>query len=251
MDPRPLGNTGLTITPIGFGAFKIGRNVGAKYPAGYDLPSDDDARRILNAMLDLGVGYIDTAPAYGLSEARIGDALHHRRDQFTLSTKVGETFEDGRSTYDFSGSAINRSVERSLERLRTDRVDLLLIHSDGNDAHILEHTDAVAALHRLRERGLTRAIGFSGKTTDGFRAALDWADAIMVEHHAEHTQHLDVMRLAHEQGVGVIVKKGLGSGRHASSEAIRFVFDTGCVDSLVVGSLNVGHMQANIIDATT
>lgn len=246
MDRRPLGNTGLNVTPIGFGAFKIGRNEGIKYPRKYELPSDKDADKILHAMLDLGIGYIDTAPAYGESERRIGDALHARRHEFTLSTKVGETFDAGVSRYDFATPAVTQSLERSLRRLRTDHVDLLLIHSNGDDERILRETDIVATMQRFRGRGLARAIGFSGKTNAGLRLALDWADAIMVEYHAEHVEHLAVMRDARTRGVGVIVKKGLASGRHAPGEALRFAFASGCTDSVVVGSLNVEHMRANL-----
>ena len=83
---RSLGNTGLSVSPIGFGAFKIGRNVRTKYEQNYDLPSDKEVERLLNGLLDLGINYIDTAPAYGTSELRIGKAITHRRDDYVLST---------------------------------------------------------------------------------------------------------------------------------------------------------------------
>jgi len=89
MVPQPLGKTGILVTPIGYGAFKIGRNEGIKYPQGYALPSEAEVGRLLNGVLDLGVNLIDTAPAYGLSEHRIGQAIGHRRREYVLSTKVG------------------------------------------------------------------------------------------------------------------------------------------------------------------
>src|ERR1700753_3497434 len=95
-------HAGLILPPVsslGFGSFKIGRNVGVKYPSAYDLPSDAEVDRLLNGVLDLGCNLIDTAPAYGLSEERIGRSIGHRRDEFILSTKVGESFEDGRSMF--------------------------------------------------------------------------------------------------------------------------------------------------------
>ena len=98
---RDVGQTGLKVPPLGFGAFKIGRNEGVKYPTPYDLPDEAAVGRLLNSILDLGCTLIDTAPAYGLSEARIGQAIGHRRGEFVLSTKVGETFEDGQSNLRF------------------------------------------------------------------------------------------------------------------------------------------------------
>lgn len=245
VDLRPLGRTGLSVSPLGFGAFKIGRNVGIKYPSGYELPDEDEVRRLLDAVLDLGINLIDTAPAYGLSEERIGRALAARRDEFILSTKVGETFEDGRSTHDFSRAGVTRSLERSLQRLRTDRVDLTLVHSDGDDLEILDATDVVETLHDLRDRGLTRLIGFSGKTLEGARSAMRWADALMVTYHARDASHRPVIDEARERGSGILVKKGLASGHLPPEEAIPFVLKTPGVASLVVGGLNPEHLRQN------
>lgn len=246
MQRRPLGRTGLQVTPIGFGSFKIGRNQKTKYPEQYALPDDAAAGSILNGVLDLGVTYIDTAPAYGLSEERIGRAIGHRRSEFVLSTKVGETFEDGRSTYDFSESTIRASIQRSLKRLRTDALDLVFIHSDGDDLRILNETDAVATLESLKTAGLVRAIGLSGKTVEGARQALDWADAIMVEYHLADRSHEAVIAEAAERGIGVVVKKGLAAGRLSAGEAIRFVLANPHVTSMVVGGLSLDHLRANI-----
>ncbi len=160
MVDRELGRTGLRVSPIGFGAFKIGRNEGIKYPLDYDLPGDESVSLLLNGVLDLGITYVDTAPAYGSSEQRIGRAIAYRRRELVISTKVGETFESGRSTFDFSAAGVRDSVQRSLQRLRTDVIDLVFAHSDGRDLAVLEDTDVVATLHALRDEGLVRAIGF-------------------------------------------------------------------------------------------
>lgn len=258
MVPRRLGTTELNVSPIGYGAFKIGRNEGIKYPEGYDLPDDDAVSRLLNGVLDLGITLIDTAPAYGTSEERIGRAISHRRDAFILSTKVGETFEHGASSYDFSRSAVMASIERSLKRLRADVLDLVFIHSDGqiesHDAAERLH-ECVASLQSMRDRGLVRAIGMSGKTVAGAEAALEWADAIMVEYHLNDQSHEDVMREAVNRGVGVFVKKGLASGHLAAqgdpAEAIRFVLSNPAVSSLIIGGLNIDHIRANIAAATS
>jgi len=243
---KRLGRTDLSLSPIGYGAFKIGRNTGIKYPNPYELPDERQVQQLLNGVLDLGINYIDTAPAYGRSEARIGSAISHRRDEYVLSTKIGETYhEDGRSSFDFSEQGIRKSIARSLGRLRTDVLDLILIHSDGRDLDILNHTDAVETLHHLRDEGVTRAIGLSGKTPQGAAAALAWADAIMVEYHLNDRSHEDVIAQATQAGVGVIVKKGLASGRLNAVESIRFVLGNPAVTSLVIGGLNLEHIHEN------
>ncbi|MEX0716967.1 MAG: aldo/keto reductase [Planctomycetaceae bacterium] len=246
---RPLGRTGLTVSAIGYGAVKIGRNQAVKYPRPFDLPDEAEAARVLNAVLDCGITHIDTAPAYGLSEERIGRALAHRRPEFVLSTKVGEEFVEGVSRFDFSAASIRRSVHRSLARLRTDVLDLVLIHSHGDDRAILEETDAVATLLDLRWRGLVRGIGLSGKTLAGAERALDWADAIMVEYSLDDRTHAAVMEEAHRRGVAVLVKKGLGSGRLPAEAALEFVLANSHVTSVVVGGLNVEHLRSNVATA--
>ena len=256
MNLRPLGRTGLAVSPLGFGAFKIGRNRNVKYPTNYDLPDDRAVERLLNGVLDAGINLIDVAPAYGLAEERIGLAIGHRRDEYVLCTKVGETFAidgDGRpvSTYDFRAANIRTSVEQSLKRLRTDVLDVLLLHSDGRDLFILRETDAVATLMQLKEDGLVRHIGLSGKTAAGHSAALDWADVIMAEYHAGNRGEEVVLTEAAAAGVGVLVKKGLAAGHLEPGPAIRFVLSNPDVSSLVVGGLNLDHIRENIGYATT
>jgi len=249
MAHRPLGKSGLRVSPIGFGGFKIGRNEKTKYAAAYDLPEESAVAALLNGLLDLGINYIDTAPAYGTSEERIGRLISHRRSEFVLGTKVGETFAGGVSTYEFSSAALRESVERSLRRLRTDALDILLLHSDGRDLWIQRDTEAVAVLCDFQKRGLARAIGLSGKTVEGARLALDWADVLMIEYHLDDGSHSDVIAEAARRGIGIVVKKGLASGRLPAEEAIRFVLANPDIASLVVGGLNLEHYQANLLTA--
>jgi len=246
VDRRPLGRGGPLVSPVGFGAVKIGRNTAVKYPSGYDLPSEPQVAQLLNGVLDLGINLIDTAPAYGSSEERIGRAVGHRRTEFVLCTKAGEQFDQGHSRFDFSGSAIRRSLEESLRRLRTDRADVLLLHSDGRDLEILEHTDAVETLLALRSAGLARQVGLSGKTVAGARAALAWADVLMVPYNLEDPSHAAVIEEAHRAGVGVLVKKGLGAGRLVAAEALPFALAPAGVSSVVVGSLSLAHLRENL-----
>src|SRR5690606_24883839 len=81
---RPLGSTGLTVSPLGLGTVKIGRNQGVKYPSGFELPTDQQVRGLLAQARDLGINLLDTAPAYGLSEQRLGPLLQGQRQEWVL-----------------------------------------------------------------------------------------------------------------------------------------------------------------------
>lgn len=246
MQQRRLGKTGLVVSSLGFGAFKIGRNEQIKYPTPYDLPDDATVERFLNSVLDLGITHIDTAPAYGSSEERIGRSLWSRRREFVLSTKVGEFFENGRSRYDFSALAIGGSIDQSLRRLQTDVLDLVCLHAPADDGRVLTDTPAVETLQQVKAAGKTRAIGFSGKTVAAATAALDWADVLMVEFHEEDRSHAPVIAEAQRRGVGILVKKGLASGRLDPKSAIPFVLQTPGVAALVLGGLSLEHLNTNL-----
>lgn len=254
MDQRPLGHTGLSVSQVGWGTVKLGRNTGVKFPAAFDLPSDAGATDIIHAMLDLGISLIDTAPAYGLAEARLGQVVRERRCDVVLCTKVGETFSGGVSCHDFSGKAARASVQESLRRLGTDHVDSVLIHSNGDDLSIQEDTDLVETLSSLRDEGLTRTIGFSGKTPEGTKLALNWADVVMCHYSIDDRSHEDVITQAAKAGVGVLLKKVLGSGHLDAKPALKFVFHDApiapMISSVVIGSLNVDRMRQNIEQAT-
>lgn len=246
MQTRPLGQTGLQVTPLGFGAFKIGRNEKVKYPQPYDLPDDATVERLLNGVLDAGINVIDTAPAYGISEERIGKCLASQRNEFVLSTKVGERFVNGESSFDFTATGVRASVAESLRRLRTEAIDILFVHSNGDDLAIQQQTDVVPTLQKLKQLGYVRVIGFSGKTPAGAETALAWADVVMVEYHLNDTSHSDVIAAAASRGVGVVVKKGLASGHLPAADALRFVLSNPHVASVIVGGLSLEHLQANI-----
>ncbi len=260
MHQRPLGTTGLHVSALGLGTVKLGRTEGVKYPTPYNLPSDDEARALLACAADLGITLIDTAPAYGSSEARLGTLLPEFAGCFLLSTKVGETFEDGLSRFDFSPEHTRASLERSLQRLGRDALDIVLVHSDGNDLDIIQHQGTLDALADLRHSGKVRAIGFSPKTVAGARAAMPMCDVLMLALNPRETEMLPIVREAHAAGVGVLIKKGLLSGHlDVLNESERgtappvdpveaclgYLLGEPGVSSVVAGTINPEHLRQN------
>src|SRR5436309_13406676 len=128
---RPAAGIGWpSVSALGLGTVKFGRNRQGKYPSGdgFALPSDRESETLLDVALAHGINLLDTAPAYGSAEQRLGEVLGSRRERFFIATKTGEEFIDGRSEYDFSAAHTRRSIERSLMRLRTSFIDCVLVH---------------------------------------------------------------------------------------------------------------------------
>ena len=243
MVPRPLGRTGLFVSPIGLGTVKLGRNTDVKYPASFELPSDKEIAKLLATALDLGVNLIDTAPAYGASEKRLGAFVAAHREKIVLATKCGESYANGRSTYNFSAQAIIASLENSLKNLRTDRVDLLVLHSNGEDEKILTETDALAALIKLKQSGKIRAAGISAKTERGVALASRSLDVVMASFSQSDQALADALSKAHAAGLGVLAIKGLASGHLAATDAIEFVLKQNFIDALIVGTIDPVHLK--------
>jgi aryl-alcohol dehydrogenase-like predicted oxidoreductase len=209
--------------------------------------------RLCDALLEMGVNYFDTAPAYGVSEERLGrllvERLGPRAKALVISTKVGERFDAGESVYDFSAAAVRDSVARSQELLRRKPLDLVLVHAHADDLAILRDTEVVVVLQELKTHGQIRTIGFSGKTVAAAEAALPWADVLMVEYHMDDLSHAAIIAAAAAANRGVVVKKGLASGRLPAEAAVPFVLRNAGVGSMVIGGLDVSHFAANVAAA--
>ncbi|MAJ47339.1 MAG: hypothetical protein CBC35_08830 [Planctomycetes bacterium TMED75] len=250
MDLRPLGTTGLKVSPVGFGAFKIGRNQKTKYAQPYDLPDQEAVDRLLHALLDSGITLFDTAPAYGTSEERIGTFLRHSglREQLVLCTKVGERFEAGASSWAFDRSSVDASIDRSLRTLGVSHLDVVNVHSDGRDLEIIHQTDVLDALARRRDQGDIRTIGFSGKTVEGHLEAMEHPaqpEVLMIELNLEDQTQLPTLEAAAARGVGLLIKKGLASGRAGPRESLQWLLAHEAISSVVIGSTSARHMRAN------
>ena len=245
MDLRALGRSGLRVSPIGLGTTKLGRTEQLKYPKAFELPSDAEITALLEAARGFGVNLIDTAPAYGTSEERLGALLTDRKE-WVIVSKAGEQFSHGRSHFDFSPNAVTQSVERSLKRLRTDWLDVVLLHSNGDDLPILESSGALEALSKLRDAGLIRAYGASTKTVAGGLRAVELCDVVMLAFNRDDHSQLPVIEAARRAGVGVLVKKPLASGHDADpGRSLAEALAVPGVTSLIVGTLNLAHWVDN------
>ena len=243
MVPRSLGRTGIDVGPIGLGTTKIGRNTGVKYPKPFAIPSDEQVRELLETALLLGAKLIDTAPAYGESEGRLGPFVTAHRDELTLCTKCGENYEQGRSTHAFSAASIIVSLEESLRRLRTEYIDILLLHSDGRDREILTETDALEGLERLKKTGKIRAAGISAKTSEGIAEACRMLDVVMAPFSQKDPSLAEALSKAHEAGLGVLAIKGLSSGHLQVRPAMEFVLRHPFIDALILGTIDPTHLR--------
>jgi aryl-alcohol dehydrogenase-like predicted oxidoreductase len=240
-----------SISTLGLGTVKFGRNQNVKYPGGgsFALPSAREIELLLDLALECGINVLDTAPAYGTSEERLGQLMGARRDKFFLITKTGEEFCNGRSEHVFTAEHTRMSVERSLKRLRTDWVDCVLVHSSPDDVNVIANSPVLETLSRLKEEGKIGSFGASTYTVEGGKLAIDLTDCAMVSYNRSYTAERPVIDHAHAKGKAVFVKKGLASGHIGSpSEAlehIRFITSTPGVTSLIFGSISPENIRAN------
>jgi aryl-alcohol dehydrogenase-like predicted oxidoreductase len=247
---RPLGSTGLQVSALGLGTVKLGRNQGVKYPQGFVIPDDRAATALLDQARELGINLIDTAPAYGNSEQRLGKLLRGQRQQWLICSKVGEEFENGESRYDFSPEHTRASVKRSLQRLDTEVIDIVLVHSNGDDLGIIERWGTLQALAELKAAGLIRTFGMSTKTVAGGQAAARAADVVMLTYNLEQQQESVVLDTCRELGKGALIKKVLASGHLAQREdpvqaSMDLVFGHPGTSAAIVGTITPAHLAAN------
>jgi aryl-alcohol dehydrogenase-like predicted oxidoreductase len=201
MDYTPFGRTGLKVSRIAFGAG----------PIGYLGSDQDQVGNVINLLLDQGVNVIDTAAAYLGSEELIGKAVGHRRNDFVLVSKCGRKV-DGVEGKDWSAGLVTETVERSLRRLGTDHLDVMLLHSCSQD--VLERGEALGALIRAKEAGKIRFAGYSGDNAAAtFAVSLPEVDVLMCSASLCDQANLDgALPAAALAGTGVIVKRPVANG---------------------------------------
>ncbi len=214
LEKRPLGQSGIDVTFLGFGALEIGRNWGLGSGRETERPAEKEAGATLNAVLDLGVNLIDTASAYHASEARIGTSIAHRRREYVLASKCGEHSREPHTFYDFSYRAVKDSIDRSLSLLRTNVIDLMQIHFGPAPEQVLDDGETVRAMRDARREGKVRLLGAS---TGGSvaRRCIDSGDfeVMQLEHSLLFRGDEPLIRLCRERKIGVLIRGGLGYGK--------------------------------------
>ena len=272
----PLGRTGLDVTKLGYGAMEVR---GSRIWGGRPI-EDSEAETILNAVVDEGITFIDTANDYGRSEEYIGRYIAHRRDEYVLATKCGCTVVHKDDTTDdtphvWTKENLFRGLHESLERMKTDHVDLIQLHNPS--VQEAEQGGLVAALEEMKEQGKARWIGISA-TNPHLATYIEWGvfDSFQIPYSALEREHEELIQAASDSGAGVIVRGGVargepGSGlgaedRWAAWEAaglddlredgesrtaflLRFTNSHPGMSTNIVGTKSVDHLKDNIAAA--
>jgi len=271
---QQLGRTGLPVTTLGYGAMELR---GA--PNGPDI-SDDQADRVLNAVLDAGVNFIDTSPDYGRSEELIGRFIAHRRSEYVLASKCGCVPGAVMGTEHVHTAENTRAgVEQSLRRMQTDHLDLVQFHRSLTRQEFEEH-GALAALVDLQREGKVRFIGVSGTLPNlEEQIAMGVFDAFQIPYSALQREHEEVIARASTAGAGIIIRGGAARGtpddwdhrsyymlpgslpRERWEQArldelldgisrmeftVRFTLSNPDLDTTIIGTKDVDHLQANV-----
>ncbi len=214
MNKRTLGRTGIEVSEISFGGVEIGRPYGIGVESEADMPSENDAVELLYAALDKGVNFFDTANAYGKSESIIGSAFAGCRDKAVICTKcLALVDDDGRMMP--AGeiiNAVNGSFEQSLRNLRTDYLDVYMVHSANME--VLENEEVREVFTRLKQKGAARSIGVSVYTPEETTKAIEsgiW-DVIQLPIHLMDQRTSEAFALAREHGFAIVARSVLFKG---------------------------------------
>ncbi len=213
MELRGFGKTGFEVSALGFG--------GA--PIGFLETDRRQVAELLNTLLDRGVNLIDTAAAYSGSEAAIGEAIGHRRDDYVLVSKCGQAFDDIEGAA-WSAAAIEQTVERALRRLNTDHIDVVLLHSC--DLETLKTGEALGALVRARDAGKVCFVGYSGDNEAAAHAAgLDEVAVIETSVNICDQANIDnVLPEARRNNVGVLAKRPIANAAWKDASEQRGIY---------------------------
>lgn len=260
-----LGRTGLSVTRLGYGA------------AHRRSMTEVHAERVLNTVIDSGVNFIDTANDYGNSEELIGKFISNRRSDFYLATKCGCSSQSGdgpaSKKHIWTQENLFRGLEESLQRLKTDYVDVMQMHNpsvlDCNNGNLVD------CLEKMREQGKVRWIGVSTTLPD-LPEFIKWGvfDVFQIPYSALERDHEEWITSAAESGIGIVLRGGLalgepgvGTGQEErwnkfeeaglddfrsedesrSAFLLRYTLTHPNTDTIIVGTTNLEHFDENII----
>jgi aryl-alcohol dehydrogenase-like predicted oxidoreductase len=269
---RMLGRTGLQVTTLGYGAMELR---GA--PGGPEV-SDNEADKVLNAVLDAGINFIDTSIDYGRSEEMIGRFIAHRRSEYFLASKCGcvPGAPQG-SEHVHTADNIKAGVEQSLRRMKTDYLDLVQFHRSLTRQEFEEHGALDAAL-ALKKEGKVRFLGVSG-TLPNLVEQIEMGvfDAFQIPYSALQREHEEIISRA-GAAAGIIIRGGVARGAPSDWQrtyymlpgsslrerwekarlddllqglsplefTLRFTLSNPDLDTTIVGTKDVGHLHTNI-----
>jgi aryl-alcohol dehydrogenase-like predicted oxidoreductase len=279
---RILGRTGLQVTTLGFGALELrGMVAGVGRPL---MPGQPE--RILHAVLDAGINYIDVALDYGEAEEHIGRCIASRRQEFFLASKCGCPLDVARFSpsertrygtplprlHDYSRQNLMDAVHQSLRRMKTDYLDVVQFHFSPARA-VLEHEGAIQTLQDLQRVGKVRFLGCSSilpHLTDHIQMGV--FDVLQIPYSALQPEHEAAIAAAARVGVGIVIRGGVARGQpgqgHGSADVwqlweqaqmdewlqgmsatefmLRFTITNPDMHTTIVGTLNPAHLQANV-----
>ena len=263
LDTAVLGRTGLSVTRLGYGAMAV-RDV-----------DEDVANRMLNAVVDAGINFIDTSIDYGRSEEFIGKYISHRRSEFYLASKCGcaVVSDPAQGRHVFTRENIVAGVNQSLARMKTDYLDCVQFHTSPS-RETMERDGAIGALHDLQTEGKIRFLG-SSSTLPDITDHLDMGvfDEFQIPYSALQREHEDLITRSSEAGAGTVIRGGVaqgepgqgrgreetwqkleeagldelrGEGESRSTFVLRFTLTHPDVHTIIAGTKDPAHLKENV-----
>jgi aryl-alcohol dehydrogenase-like predicted oxidoreductase len=271
LEKRRLGRTDLEVTALGFGAWEIGWT---------PVDDGDEVGRLLNEALDLGINFVDSSAAYRWSEELIAKYIGHRRDEFIYATKCGSwrvQQPDGEwvQTLDYSAKAIAPQIDRSLQRMGTDCIDIMQLHSPSLED--LQKGDGVEGLKRAQEQGKVRFISLSADDEAAqYAVQMGDFDTLQLSYNALLTEPKGVIEAARANDMGIIVKNPIANAIYEKARpagggdaelwdraqrrlapaaigdlsrveaTLRWLLADSDVHTAIVGTTNIDHLRQNV-----
>ena len=208
MQYQEFGKTGLRVSKLCLGTWGIGG-------AGWDSYSDESRMDAIKAALEGGINFIDTAPAYnaGKAECYVGETLSKlkKRREVVISTKCGNKFVDGKYLRCGSKESILKQCDESLKNLKTDYIDIYLVHWPDPDVELEETIDAVST---LKKEGKILHAGVSNFSKEQIEEAQKYCkiEAFQPQYSLADRKDEKLIRWAYEQGLGIMTYGTLGGG---------------------------------------
>jgi len=266
-----LGRTGMEVTQLGYGAMEL-RNF---WGTGDQATDEDRAGRLLNAVLDAGINFVDTSWCYRGSEELIGRHIGHRRSEYFIATKCGHLWRDDPHRSGWSQEGLLNCIEESLTRLRTNYVDILQLHNPTPEE--VQRYNCVSTVQAIQAQGKTRFIGVSTPLPD-VEEFLEMGvfDTFQLPYSALEPEYEEVLRRVAQRGAGIIIRGGVAQGvpvvetldrrqfaknkprwEKAGLSALapqldpmelmlRFTLSHPSAHTVIVGTKDLGHLQANL-----